>query len=159
MKLAGPDLKVIPGYEVSSSDGHILVLGVAELIPKKIPAAEVVERAHALGGLAIAAHPFDVIRGGVGKLIYSVPFDAVEVSNGRTLLAWRSAKKAAERAHLKMVGGSDSHSLQEMGSVTIEADGDILEAIRTGRVTISSNRDRLQLIEDAYRRIAHLIGV
>jgi predicted metal-dependent phosphoesterase TrpH len=126
MKLAGPDLKVIPGFEVSAKEGHILVLGVTELIPKKIPAAEVVERAHELGGIAIAAHPYDVIRGGVGKLISSVDFDAVEVCNGRTLLEWRSSRKVAERAHLNMVGGSDAHSLQEMGTITINADGDVL---------------------------------
>jgi hypothetical protein len=157
MKLAGDGLEVIPGYEISAKEGHILVLGVTELIPKKLSAAEVVEKAHALGGVAIAAHPFDVIRGGVGKLIFSLDFDGIEVSNGRTLLAWRSARKAAEKAHLKMVGGSDAHSLHEMGSVTIDADGDVLEAIRRGKVVISSNRDRLQIIEDAYRRIKHLL--
>jgi hypothetical protein len=157
LKLAGKDLKVIPGFEVSAKEGHILVLGVTELIPKRITAAEVVERAHELGGIAIAAHPYDVIRGGVGKLIHSVDFDAVEVCNGRTLLEWRSARKAAERAHLRMVGGSDAHSLQEMGTITINVDGDVLEAIHAGKVEIIAKRDRLQIIEDAFRLINRLL--
>jgi hypothetical protein len=158
LKHASEGFRVIPGLEVSSLEGHILVLGVKEDIPKKTPAAEVIERAHALGGVAIAAHPYDVLRGGVGDLIFTLKFDAIEVCNGRTLLERRSARKAAETAGLRTVGGSDAHSLRELGSVTVASEDDILEAIRTGNVRIQAKVDKLALIaETLKRRLAELL--
>ena len=38
------DFLIIPGMEISSSDGHIVALNVKELIPKGFSAVETVER-------------------------------------------------------------------------------------------------------------------
>lgn len=152
MKLSDKQFIVVPGIEVSALEGHILVLGVKENIPRKLPAAEVIDRAHALGGIAVAAHPYDFFRGGVGDLIKCLRFDGVEVCNGRTLLEKRNSLKIADEFHLPKVGGSDAHSLKELGSVTISFDGDLFDAIRTKKIIIESKVNKLSLITETLRR-------
>jgi len=68
LKFSSSDFRVIPGVEVSSAAGHILALGVEEVVARGLPADETVDRIHALGGVAVAAHPFDRLRQGVGGL-------------------------------------------------------------------------------------------
>ncbi|MBD3387933.1 MAG: PHP domain-containing protein [Candidatus Altiarchaeales archaeon] len=135
---AGDDFTVIPGAEVSSVEGHILALGVTELVPRDLSAAETVDRIHGLGGLAVAAHPYDVRRAALGDLILKLPFDAVEVVNGHTFGNKKDPVKVCREAGLPMVGGSDAHILSEVGSVTVEFDGDWRNAIKKGNVTIDS---------------------
>ena len=137
--------RVISGMEVSSSEGHILGLDIRELIPRDISAAEVVDRVHAQGGLAVAAHPYDRRRRGVGDLIFKLPFDAVEVVNGHTFSNWRDPVNACQQAHMPMVGGSDAHTVDEIGSVTVEYEGDVLAAIRSGKARIRS-KPKMQLM-------------
>src|SRR5262249_16827629 len=76
-------LDVIVGPEITSRDGDILALFINEDIPPKLSAAETVERIHAQGGLAVAAHPYAFAFSLIGKegmqgvkgLIRTVPFD------------------------------------------------------------------------------------
>ena len=72
------DLLIIPGIEVSSGNGHIVGLNVREVIPKHLAAEETVERIHAAGGIAIACHPYALLKGSVGKHV-TAEFDAIEV--------------------------------------------------------------------------------
>jgi len=138
VKYAPEGLTVISGMEVSSQDGHILGINIRKSVPRDLTAEETVELIHAMGGLAIAAHPYDRRRDGVGDLILSVPFDAVEVVNGHTFGSSRDPMKVCEEARIPMVGGSDAHTLPEIGLVTVEYEGDILSAIRSGRTRIKS---------------------
>lgn len=48
---------IVPGIEISSSDGHIVGLNVSEAIQKGLSASETVDRIHDAGGIAIACHP------------------------------------------------------------------------------------------------------
>ncbi|RLI90924.1 MAG: metal-dependent phosphoesterase [Candidatus Altiarchaeales archaeon] len=143
---------VIPGIEVSSKEGHILGLGITELIERAIPAEEVVERIHELGGIAIAAHPYDRFRSGVGDLLYKIDFDAVEVINGRTLLTTRDMTKIAKNIKLPKVGGSDAHSLDELGSVSIVVDNDPIESILKGNVEIVADVKKLRVLAGFLKR-------
>ena len=53
------DFLIIPGVEVSSSDGHIVALNVKELIPRGFSAVETVELIHRAGGVAwLVTHMF-----------------------------------------------------------------------------------------------------
>ena len=54
----GGNIIVVPSIEISSDKGHILGLGVDEIIPKGLSAVETVDRIHDAGGLAIVPHPF-----------------------------------------------------------------------------------------------------
>ncbi|MFH0863126.1 MAG: PHP domain-containing protein [Candidatus Altiarchaeota archaeon] len=141
---ATDDFAVIPGFEVTAKEGHILGLNVRELVPRDLPAKETVGRIHALGGLAIAAHPYDRRRAGVGDLVLRLPFDAVEVLNGHTFANWKDPVKVCKNAGLRMVGGSDAHTTDEIGSVALEYEGDVLGAILAGKTGIRS-KSRLQL--------------
>lgn len=117
---------IIPGMEVSSSDGHIVALNVKELIPRGLNAEETVERIHRAGGVAIACHPFAMFKGSLkGKI--SASFDAIEVINARASPYGRSVKKAkktAERFKLPCVAGTDAHFGPQIGYgyTVIEAD-------------------------------------
>ncbi|HDH41206.1 MAG TPA: PHP domain-containing protein [Candidatus Altiarchaeales archaeon] len=146
------DFTVIPGIEVSSKEGHILGLGITELIERAIPAEEVVERIHELGGIAIAAHPYDRFRSGVGDLIYKIDFDAIEVINGRTILTTRDMRKIAKNIKLPKVGGSDAHSLDELGSVSIVVDNDPIESILKGNVEIVADVKKLRVLAAFLKR-------
>jgi predicted metal-dependent phosphoesterase TrpH len=134
------DFLIIPGMEVSSSDGHIVALNVPELIPRGYSAAETVDKIHAAGGVAIACHPY-VYGKGCLKDKVSSSFDAVEVLNARAFPFKRSVKKAEETAKklgLPRVAGTDAHYGPQIGySYTmIEAEPNveaIVKAIVEGR--------------------------
>jgi predicted metal-dependent phosphoesterase TrpH len=105
------DFLIIPGTEVSSRDGHIVGLNVSELIPKGLSADETVDRIHKAGGIAIACHPFALLKGSIGKHV-SGKFDAVETINASAFPFNRATSKAnqlVERLKLPKVAGTDAH--------------------------------------------------
>ena len=127
------DFLIIPGMEVSSSDGHIVALNVSELIPRGLSAVETVERIHGAGGVAIACHPFVLFKGCLKESVCET-FDAVEIVNARAFPFKRSIKKAtqtAERLKLSRVGGTDAHYGPQIGYgyTVIEASEPNVEAI------------------------------
>ncbi|MBU0762890.1 MAG: PHP domain-containing protein [Candidatus Altiarchaeota archaeon] len=145
LNYATPDFEVIPGMEVSSKDGHILALYVEKKVDRDLSAKETVERIHALGGLAVAAHPFDKIRKGVGDLIAEVEFDAVEVVNGHTFGNIRDPINVCRDVGIPMVGGSDAHALKEVGSVKVAFEKDFRKALLSGQVKIQS-KPKIELL-------------
>ena len=114
-------------------------MDVIPSIPLFISAEEVIEKIHDAGGIAIAAHPYDRFRGGVGDLIYKLKFDGVEVYNGRTLMSRKNIdniKKISDSLGIAKTGGSDAHSLREIGNICIEVSEEPIEAIKKGEVEI-----------------------
>ncbi len=134
------DVLIIPGVEITSSKGHIVALGIRDLIPRGLEPAEVVERIKEQGGVAIAAHPF--VLGRNPSLVFSAKFDAVEGLNGRAFFpANQLAQKVAHNLKLPMVAGSDAHRCDEIGCVFTKLNAhfsidSVLEEIRKGRTTI-----------------------
>jgi predicted metal-dependent phosphoesterase TrpH len=111
------DFLIIPGVEVSSSDGHIVALNVKELIPRGFSAAETVELIHKAGGVAIACHPHVYFKGCLRDKVCS-SFDAIEVINARAFPFNNSVKKAeetAQRLGLSKVAGTDAHYGPQIG--------------------------------------------
>lgn len=134
---------VIRGVEVSTSEGHVLALGVSELIPKGLSAADTVDKIHATGGgVCVAAHPkrfpsgigLDVARDG--------RFDAIEVINsGSSKRSNKLARLVAERKGATMTAGSDAHGLDQVGRaytvfVGEQTEEGVLEAIRRGATEV-----------------------
>jgi len=124
---------IIPGMEVSSSDGHIVALNVNELIPRGFSAVETVDLIHKAGGIAIACHPFVYFKGALKETVCDT-FDAIEIINARGFPFKRSVKKAtetAERLRLSQVGGTDAHYGPQIGYgyTVIEASEPSVEAI------------------------------
>jgi predicted metal-dependent phosphoesterase TrpH len=127
------DFLIIPGMEVSSSEGHIVALNVHELIPKGYSARETVERIHKAGGVAIACHPYVYFKGCLREKVCET-FDAIEVFNARAFPYRRSVKKAEEAAKrfgLSRVAGTDAHYGPQIGYgyTAIEAEASTVEAI------------------------------
>jgi predicted metal-dependent phosphoesterase TrpH len=127
------DFLIIPGMEVSSSDGHIVALNIHEPIPRGLNAAETVQRIHNAGGVAIACHPFVLFKGCLREKVCST-FDAVEVINARAFpfkYSVKKAEEAAKRLGLSRVAGTDAHYGPQIGYgyTAIEANDLSVEAV------------------------------
>jgi predicted metal-dependent phosphoesterase TrpH len=134
------DFLIIPGTEVSSIHGHIVGLNVNQLIPRGLSADETVDRIHEAGGIAIACHPFALMKGSVGKYV-SGKFNAVEAINASSFPFNRATIKAhqlAERLKLPKVAGTDAHYGPVIGQAYTVIDSEanvesIIKAIKNGR--------------------------
>jgi predicted metal-dependent phosphoesterase TrpH len=114
---AKTDLFIIPGIEVSSTDGHIVGLNVKKPISRRLGAQETVDRIHDAGGIAVACHPFGLLKGGLGNRTSS-SFDAVEVINSSSFPFDYAVKKSiriASRLAKPCIAGSDAHYGPEIG--------------------------------------------
>jgi predicted metal-dependent phosphoesterase TrpH len=80
---APKELTVIPGVEVTTTQGHLLALDIDEPPPQDDPMT-VIDHIHDQGGLAILSHPFDRLREHYTALDKIAPvIDGVEVVNSR----------------------------------------------------------------------------
>ena len=137
---AGPGFLVIPGIEISTTVGHVLAYGVRQVIPRDLSVAETVERITALGGVAVAAHPYRFWSGIGEASLKEAPFPAYETTNARTLRRGNALAKArALEAQVGETGGSDSHFLDEVTRAVTELDagaasvGDVLQQLAQGK--------------------------
>ena len=161
---------VIPGIEVSTKQGHLLVLGVTEVIPAGLDVVTTVNIARRMGALAILPHPYHVWRHGVArrKKIGMNVVDAVEAFNSRYIVgsANQKAARVARRLGKPCVGGSDAHNAKFVGfgRTYVESEKNvpaILEAIRAGRVSCGGRKTPLrtytrQSINNTWRKIKRI---
>jgi predicted metal-dependent phosphoesterase TrpH len=119
--------EIIPGVEVTTREGHVLGLWVTQPIPKRLSIAETAAAIHEQGGVAILAHPGEVLIAGATPyrhlknphLIVESGVDAVEVFNagsltpGSNVLAARICRPIADLVAL--TGSSDAHTLNAIG--------------------------------------------
>ena len=159
-KFSRNDFIIIPGVEISSADGHILGLGVSELVPRGLSAEETLKRIKEQGGISIVAHPFAF--GRKPNLVYKAKFDAVEAFNSRALfLSNPLARRFAEQNRFPMTAGSDAHHCDEIGlaitTLNCKPNVDsILEEIKRGETSISGRTLPLSIfLWRAFQRILH----
>jgi predicted metal-dependent phosphoesterase TrpH len=135
-----PSYRFIPGVEVSTREGHLLLYGVSELPPIHRPIVETLDWARAHGAVASIAHPFRWAHG-VGRAVASTaPSDALEAINGHNseITNARAALLAARRK-LGETGGSDAHTVPHIGRAFTEFPedhrslDDLLDEVRRGR--------------------------
>ncbi len=128
-------LIVIPGMEISTSDGHLIVLGIREDIQPGLTVSETIMIARQKGAVVIAPHPFK--KNSIGYAAKDA--DAIETFNSRCLFGENEKAKEMCLSLMKPeVGGSDSHLLAAIGLGFTEIDGhrsesSVLESIRTGK--------------------------
>lgn len=134
---------ILPAIEISSRDGHIIGLGVHEIIPSRLPADETIQKIREQGGVAIIPHPYDPVCECVKISRLKIRPDAVETVNADALSFHISnwlARRDARKFKIPEVGGSDSHIPQSIGDAYTLVDSasrsleDIMDAIRMGRV-------------------------
>jgi len=131
---------IVPGMEISSLDGHIVAFNVRERIPKGLSSAETVDRIHNVGGIAVAVHPFALLKNSLGRQA-DAKFDAIETINASAFPFNRNVAKAGEIAASfgkPSVGGTDAHYGPAIGYAYTIVDSqpnaeDILKAILAGR--------------------------
>jgi predicted metal-dependent phosphoesterase TrpH len=161
---------VIPGIEVSTKQGHLLVLGITEVIPAGLDVVATVRMAREMNALAILPHPYHVWRHGVArrKKVGMNVVDAVEVFNSRYIVgsANKKAARIAKRLGKPCVGGSDAHNAKFVGFGRTYVDAEknvpaILDAIRAGRVSYGGRKTPLrtytrQSINNTWRKIKRI---
>ncbi|MCE2966103.1 MAG: CehA/McbA family metallohydrolase [Phycisphaerales bacterium] len=136
---------VIPGVEASTVEGHLLIIGTTFDVRPGTRARDVIARAHALGALAVAPHPLDRARAGMGERgMENLDLDAIEGFNSKTLdrPSNHAAQAYARARGLPMIAGSDAHSAATIGRAhtIIRAESlsvqDVLAAVREGRTDL-----------------------
>lgn len=119
---------LVVGEEVTTRRGHVVALFLEERVPPLRPLAETLERIHAQGGLAFAAHPLAPLTPslGAGSLLRAQAderperrFDAIEIVNPSAAGRVRNAARRrlnATSLHLPALGNSDAHVLEHVSS-------------------------------------------
>ena len=146
---AFPDILIIPGVEITTPQGDLLILGTEELPPRPWTPEAVVDYAKSIGGVSIVAHPYRVY--GMGDLARNYKVDAIEVLNGGSTAAANSmAKELARSIGLPGTAGSDAHQLSELFSVCSKIDASldvdaVLRAIKKGSVSAQATRGSIHI--------------
>ncbi len=141
------DVLIIPGVEITTFEGDILVLGAEALPPKPWSVENVVAFARKNGYVSVAAHPFREF--GLGEVAKTSNLDAVEIVNGgSSSSANRQARDLAKSLGLPGIAGSDAHSPAGLFSICTEVRasldvGEILTAVKKGLVGVPSVGDSI----------------
>jgi predicted metal-dependent phosphoesterase TrpH len=164
---AGSGLVIIPGVEVSTRQGHLLVLGVREPLPPGLHVMETIRLARNQGAVTILPHPYHMWRHGVARRVPESigAVDGIEVFNSRYIVgsANRKAARVARKVRITPVGGSDAHNARYVGFgyTLIAAEPEvssILSAIREGKTIAGGKMTPLrtysrQSLRNALRRV------
>jgi len=121
------NMLIIPGIEVFTTDGDILVFGLDRMPRKPISSAELIDLVEKMGGAAVSAHPYRPGSRGLGDLTASFSKTlGIEVLNGRTSPQdnLRALKTASEHG-MPSFGGSDAHTPEEVGRFATKFPKDI----------------------------------
>lgn len=136
------DFIIITGMEIRALSGDVVALGIKENVPDDLGLEETIEKVHALGGIAVAAHPFAkfIVRKCVGKEARKL--DAIEVFNAGSCKGFQNRKALAYAEKFKMpkTAGSDAHCTRDVGRAGIICNActqdDVLDSIMKKRCKI-----------------------
>ena len=159
------DLLIIPGFEVETEAGHILVLGLEELPSgiEGISYEELIGWVRERSGLTVIAHPA-ISRFHMAEWNRSKP-DAVEVLNAMYPLQFfvQRGLRLSQRMGLPALGGSDAHNHFTVGDAYSVVDvekanvEEVLMAIKGGLVSYYGNlspvRSRLKIGVDYLKSV------
>jgi predicted metal-dependent phosphoesterase TrpH len=129
---------IIPGVEVSTTQGDIILLGIEEKPAYMAELESVADYAKERAALIVIPHPYRVQ--GIGDAAEETLADAVEVINAlATPQENKLAEKLAKARNLPGVAGSDAHRPDQMWAAYTEIDAEpdvesILKAIKNGQV-------------------------
>jgi len=135
-----PDVVIIPGVEVGTTLGDVIVLGVLEKPAYWASLESAIDFAKARDGVLIVPHPYR--GGGIRDAARRIPngLGAIEVLNPDSSEEEnRLSESLAKSTNLPGVGGSDAHHVFQMWKAYTEVDADpnvdsILKAIRNSKV-------------------------
>ena len=130
------DFLVLPGCEVTTEEGHLLVYGLSEYVFGMHRASFVRELVDDAGGVIVVAHPYrrtyreeidnslsahrDMLNLACGSSVFGLA-NAVEVFNGRGSEQENAfSQEIANRFGMSGTGASDAHRLDELGTFATE---------------------------------------
>jgi len=132
-------LCVIFGMEYTTSEGDFLLFGPFEELPLNLTAKALLSHVASVDGVAIGAHPFRAQRQISEEILKEQLCNIIEGVNGRnTLHENQRVLEWHKRYKLRQVGGSDAHSLDEIGlvptsfTVPIRSRNDMIKALKKG---------------------------
>ena len=143
-----PDILIIPGVEISTPNGDIVLLGAEEMPPQPWTVDSVVDFAKETACVSIVVHPYR--EWGMGDLAREYQLDAVEVLNGASpSSANKLARDLAKMMGLPGVAGSDAHQPAELCTVYTEIRAsldvdEILKAVKKGLVKVPLPRKSIR---------------
>jgi predicted metal-dependent phosphoesterase TrpH len=119
-------IEVIPGCEISTAEGHLLILFVDRPVRPSLSYLETILRAGEMGSLCIAPHPsapffssvsFQAIRRALQNQDAARILVGIEAYNGGLVLTHRNAyiTTICQTFSLAQVGNSDAHVLRTIG--------------------------------------------
>jgi len=136
---------LVPGVEVTTLEGHLIVLFVEEPIPSLRPVEETIEAVHRQGGVCFVPHPMSWLTRSIGPGTMArvasagLSFDAIELASGSppARVAHAKARRLNDALyHLPAVGASDAHFCQAIGAGYTRFEGttavDLRSAFSTG---------------------------
>ena len=144
----GYRVQVVPGVEVTTREGHLLVLFVEERPSALCPVRRTAEWVLARGGLCIAPHPFSrwthsLSGRALTSLIEAGLLAGVEVLNAS--LAGRASRPhalaLAEQHGLAQLGSSDGHMLSMVGLARTRFAGSTPEDVRRAIETSTTSAE------------------
>jgi hypothetical protein len=117
-KLSNKDFVVIPGIEISTSDGHLIALNIKKDVPKGLSVEETVDKIIDLGGTPIVPHLFrtmsgikeDKLKDMINKISTIEIFNSCSIPKSNYKMS-----KTAKKYNLGGTGGSDSHMPEYCG--------------------------------------------
>jgi hypothetical protein len=132
-------LCVIIGMEYETESGDFLLFGPFEDLPGGLSAEDLLPAVDKAGGVAVAAHPRRPGRSVDEALLAGGLCRIIEGINGRNADRYnREVADWSERYNIRQVGGSDSHTPDELGRIATQFDtvirsrSDLIRALKTG---------------------------
>lgn len=134
---------VLPGIEVSTKSGHLILIYPEKEIPKNLTIEEILDFVKDWNSPLIIPHPMDHLSHGLGEgIVRSIRQinPAIEVFNASTLFIYnKKAKRIANELGLYEVGGSDAHVASAVGRAYTIIDVEdrtsegVIEGLRSGK--------------------------
>jgi predicted metal-dependent phosphoesterase TrpH len=152
-------IELVVGAEITSRRGHVLGIGLTEVVPPFLSLAETIAAVHEQGAIAVVAHPLLPIWTSASEQALVALADGDPRSRPDALEAmhptaawfprWRGrVERLAARTGLAVVGGSDAHSIRSIGRGWTGFDGtsaaDLYGAIRAGTTRVGGTRTPLR---------------
>lgn len=152
-------IELVVGEEITSRRGHVLGIGLTEVVPPFLSLAETIAAIHEQGAIAVVAHPLmpiwtaateeAILALGEGDP-HSKP-DALEAMHPTAAWfpRWRGrVERLAARTGSAVVGGSDAHATRSIGRGWTAFEGtsaaDLFAAIRAGTTRTGGTRTPLR---------------
>ncbi|MDE1880187.1 MAG: CehA/McbA family metallohydrolase [Euryarchaeota archaeon] len=169
---SAPGFLLLPGVEVSTREGHLLVYGIEKAPAAHRPLAETLDEVARLGGVPVLAHPYRWAHGVGKELARTSRVLGIETMNGRNSeVPNAKAGVVAASRQVAATGGSDAHERGSIGRCFTRFSGevrnaeDLLELLRhghtqgEGRSQGLEGRVRISLKNAGKRLLRGLSGV